>query len=300
MSTAIEWTDEVFNPVVGCRKVSEGCRHCYAKTLHDQRHKAFHAGKKMPAQYEHPFEHVQLKPERLKKPFSWRKPRRVFVNSVSDLFHEDVPFDYIDKVWLVMAYASTHTFQILTKRPERMLEYVTGLRADVGRLKAVKAVLDDPWLSHYASDASFDEFLERVGNPVPNVWLGVSVENQAAAETRIPLLLETPATIRFLSCEPLLGEVNLRYIKTANGAIDSLQPQKDAPRIHWVIAGGESGNQHRPMNLDWARSLRDQCSRTPFFFKQVGGRTPKAGGRLLDGRTHDEFPRARRNEEVAA
>jgi len=291
MSTAIEWTDEVFNPVVGCTKVSQGCKFCYAKTLHDQRHKAFHAGKKMPAQYEHPFEHVQLKPERLKKPFSWRKPRRVFVNSVSDLFHEDVPFDYIDKVWVVMADTPAHTYQILTKRPERMLEYVTGLYENPQRLEQPARELLD--IKSVDPEKVLWHWLGQFKTPSPNVWLGVSVENQDAAEKRIPHLLNTPAAVRFLSCEPLLGEVNLRHIQTDNGAIDSLQPTKakaTEPRIHWVIVGGESGNQHRPMSLDWARSIRNQCSRTPFFFKQVGGRTPKSGGRELDGRTWDEFP----------
>lgn len=275
MSTGIEWTDETWNPVVGCTKVSQGCKFCYAKTLHDKRHKAFHEGKKMPAQYQHPFEIVQLKPERLKKPFSWRKPRRVFVNSVSDLFHEDVPFDYIDKVWVTMANAPAHTYQILTKRPERMLEYVTGLYADIGRLEQpARELLLDNIPPRVDPEQVLWHWLGQFKTPTPNVWLGVSVENMRVIN-RVDILRKTPAALRFLSCEPLLGALEL-----------------DLTGLHWVITGGESGHEARPCDPDWVRSIRDQCVRegVAYLHKQWGGVTPKAKGRELDGRIWNEFP----------
>lgn len=170
VSTGIQWTDETWNPVVGCRKVSEGCRNCYAKELHDRRHKAFKAGKKMLPQYAQPFEVVQLMPDRLEQPLHWRKPRRVFVNSVSDLFHEDVPDEFLDRVFAVMALAGRHTFQVLTKRPDRMRSYVWSKRRVL-----------DPWtarLAHALSDVAVPlgrSWPLTIPWPLPNVWLGVSV-----------------------------------------------------------------------------------------------------------------------------
>jgi protein gp37 len=275
MSTAIEWTDQTWNPVTGCSKVSQGCKFCYAKTWHDRWHKAYHEGKKAPKQYEAPFEQVQLQPQRIKDPYKWRKPQKVFVNSMSDLFHEDVPFDFIDKVWVAMANTPAHTYQILTKRPERMLEYVTGLYENPERLEQpAKELLDIKADAFIAPERILQHWLEQLYTPTPNVWLGVSVEGQAVAD-RVDILRKVPAAVRFLSCEPLLGELTL-----------------ELDGIHWVIVGGESGAKARPMHPDWARSLRNQCQAqgVAFFFKQWGGRTPKAGGRELDGRTWDEFP----------
>jgi protein gp37 len=245
--TKIEWTrgadgsdGYTWNPVVGCTKVSQGCKLCYAKTIHDMRHKAFLAGKAVAPQYSMPFEMVQLMPDRLTWPLSLRQPSRIFVNSVSDLFHEDVPDEFIDQVFAVMALADRHTFQVLTKRPK--------------------------W-------------------PLPNVWLGTSVEDQKAADERIPLLIETPAAIRFLSIEPLLGPVDLTDVRRHDGwRINALTGEEFLPgeivsghlgKIDWVIAGGESGSSKqspRPMHPDWARSLRDQCvaAGVPFLFKQWG------------------------------
>ena len=313
MGTAIEWTDTVWNPVTGCNKVSEGCRNCYAFTLHDVRHKAFTEGKKLPRQYAKPFSEIQLFPGRLLEPLRWKKPRRVFVNSMSDLFHENVPFEFIEKVFAIMEEAYWHTFQVLTKRPERMLEFMT-------------------WYLNRCSD-------EGVGyrhESPKNVWLGVSVENQRAADERIPLLLQTPAAVRFLSCEPLLGPLDLReWLHVHNRmCYDDPGPGHGSPflvcdevnRIDWIIVGGESGPNARPMHPDWVRSLRDQCQAAcvPFFFKQHGewiefqeatnpGRVPhstlvkaafhrfedgtemlrvgnKHAGRLLDGREWNEIP----------
>jgi protein gp37 len=303
--TKIEWTDTTWNPVVGCTKVSAGCWLCYWMPVHDRRHLAWKEGRwpTAPKQYHQPSTVVQQLWERLEQPFHWRKPRRVFVNSLSDLFHEQLPFEFIHRVFAVMLNTPRHTYQILTKRPERMLEFA---RWEMERAKKEEDYI--PW-------------------PLPNVWLGTSVEDQRAADGRIPLLMQVPAAVRFLSCEPLLGAVDLRM---TNGLVHG----EDAAdfRLDWVICGGESGGKARPMHPDWARSLRDQCAwaGVPFFFKQWGEwlpgcqpecptgpayrwatgdgkiRTPqyfaetkempfarvgkKRAGRLLDGVTHDAFP----------
>lgn len=233
--SAIEWTDATWNPVTGCTKLSPGCANCYAEaiTLRFGSGAPFFSGRAS----------VRLHHERLGLPLKWRAPRRIFVNSMSDLFHENVPLDFIQRVFTVMASASDHTFQILTKRHLRLRE--------------LAPLLDWP----------------------PNVWIGVSVENQDWAEYRIPSLLSVPARVRFLSVEPLLGPVDLGpYL----GGLE------------WVIVGGESGARARPIHPDWVRAIRDNCMEagTPFFFKQWGGRTSKAGGRLLDGRSHDDSPTA--------
>lgn len=292
MSTGIEWTDEVWNPVVGCSKVSAGCKNCYAFELHGKRHKAHQAGKKMPEQYREPFTTVQLKPERLDMPLRWRKPRKVFVNSVSDLFHEQVPDEFIWRVFGIMAQAPRHTFQVLTKRPERMASFTND---PLWHSKLAKGAVD-------ANPGELVRFSDLVVWPLTNVHLGTSVEDEGAI-VRVLHLLRTIAAVRFLSCEPLLGALHLGRIKASNGAfVDALRGDVMTPGgeiyaaapggIDWVIAGGESGPRFRPLDLDHARSLRDQCvaAGVPFLFKQVGGMTPKSGGRLLDGREWHEFP----------
>lgn len=282
MTTKIEWSEMVWNPVVGCTKVSQGCKHCYAKDLHDKRHKAYLAGKAMPQQYAEPFERVQLMPERLEVPLHWKKPRTVFVNSVSDLFHEDVPFEFIDKVFAVMALTPQHTYQVLTKRPERMRDYMTTPE----RAEEIGYRAYDVWEeSGLAANGDVASALIRGGAacalqeasspwPLLNVWMGVSVEDQAAADQRIPVLLETPAAVRFLSCEPLLGPVALG---TPNNWLDAFGG------IDWVIVGGESGSGARPCNVAWIRSIVEQCKAagTACFVKQLG-----------TGYVHDsEYPR---------
>jgi len=246
--TSIHWTNDTWNPVTGCTRVSAGCDHCYAFAQHDMRHVAWKRGRfpTAPAQYHLPFSRVQLLTDRLDDPLHWRKPRRVFVNSMSDLFHDTVPDSYIAEVFAVMQRAAQHSFQVLTKRPERMARLCRDLL---------------PLL--------------------PNVWLGTSVEHQSAADERIPLLLNTPAAVRFLSCEPLLGEVDLSAYLSVDGA----------RRLDWVIVGGESSPHHRPMQLDWARSIREQCqvADAAFFFKQSSGMRP-GRGRELDGRLWEELP----------
>jgi len=230
--SAIEWTETTWNPVTGCGQISPGCAHCYAKTFAER-------WRGVPGHhYEQGFD-LRLWPERLDQPLRWRRPRMIFVNSMSDLFHEDIPPDYITEVFAVMTAASWHTFQILTKRPERLT-----------------AMADDlPWPS--------------------NVWMGVSIENRRFVH-RADCLRRVPAAIRFISAEPLLGP------------LEGL----DLTDIQWLIAGGESGHRHRPVRREWIRDLRDHCARADvaFFFKQWGGRSPKAGGRELDGRTWDQLP----------
>lgn len=338
METAIEWTDAVWNPVTGCSKVSEGCRNCYAFALHDMRHKAFMEGKKLPQQYAKPFSEIQLFPDRLEQPLKWKKPRRVFVNSMADLFHPDVPFDFIDQVFAVMALCPQHTFQILTKRPERMLEYLTKPTSpfSIDKLADISPYMEEwGWISpeDAANIAPPGSALPKWPEwPLPNVWLGTSVENQKAADERITLLLQTPAAVRFLSCEPLLGPVDLQKVRYKDqvtiNALTGMHDWKYPPanpeqRIHWVIVGGESGQNARPMHPDWVKSLRDQCqdAGVPFFFKQWGEWAPgsnfldlipsgtshnfgqdlddnqsvwkvgkKKAGRLLDGQEWNQFP----------
>lgn len=295
--TRIEWTDATWNPVTGCTKVSPGCDHCYIARTPPFRI----AGRKFNQPGTGGTTGVQLHPERLDQPLRWKRPRRVFVNSLSDLFHDEVPDDFIAHVFAVMALARQHTFQVLTKRHGRMRSL---LNSDTFR----RSMYD--WL------VSIDH--QKISNnrlawPLPNVWLGVSVEDQKRAEMRIPALLGTPAAVKFLSCEPLLGPVDLRLVCTC---------EECGGGIDWVIAGGESGRDARPAHPDWVRGLRDQCeaSRVAFFFKQwgewvteqqapnditlpgwawmaYGEHEPafyrvgkRAAGRELDGQTWDEMP----------
>lgn len=250
--TGIEWTDSTWNPVSGCTQVSAGCDNCYALTLANRLLRAQYTRRApeddTPAKREDPFA-VRVWPERLEEPFSWRQPRRVFVNSMGDLFHSDVPKAFVRAVFEVMLAADQHVYQLLTKRPSRMERFVRE-NAD----------------------------LFENGTVPPHIWLGTSIESQRVA-FRVDHLRRVKAAVLFLSCEPLLGPVRL-----------------DLRSIHWVISGGESGIKHRPLCLDWVRDLRDDClqHRVPFFFKQVGGRTPKAGGRTLDGRTWSEYPQIAR------
>ena len=230
--SAIEWTESTWNPVTGCSKVSPGCAHCYAETFAER-----WRGVRGNA-YEQGFD-LKLWPSRLDYPLRWKRPRMIFVNSMSDLFHEDIPFEYVQRVFSVMHEASHHTFQVLTKRHEQLSE--------------LAPLLDWP----------------------PNVWMGVSIENKRWT-LRADHLREVPAAVRFISAEPLLGPVT----------------GLDLTGIHWLIAGGESGPGHRPVDADWIRGLREQCRQegVAFFFKQWGGIRAKSGGRLLDGREWNELP----------
>ena len=256
----ISWTDATWNPVTGCSQVSPGCAHCYAKTLTER--------------FNGPgsFDTVVLHPKRLRLPMSWKKPRRVFVNSMSDLFHQDVPFEFIDRVFAIMALTPQHTYQVLTKRPERMQEYMGSdaeERADaVG--EAIYAMS-----GKYASGDPADDDMVDLQWPIPNVILGVSAENQHWLDQRVPILLDTPAAVRFVSVEPMLGPVGARgylpsLIPTLRGA------DRDAAGLDWVIVGAESGPGRRLFDLQWARDLKAQCDAAgvAYFFKQAGGAKP--------------------------
>lgn len=294
--SAIHWTDATWNPLVGCSRVSEGCRKCYAeREAYRQEHnlgQPKYAGTtKWVSKPDGPRGEprwtglVALWEPVLDQPLQWRKPRRIFVNSMSDLFHEQVPDEWIDRIFGVMAQASQHTFQVLTKRPERMRDYV-GIMADryTRQARGVR-------VARAGSPVSIpDDAPGGMDWPLPNVWLGVSVEDQATADTRIPLLLQTPAAVRFLSVEPLLGPVDLApkdsVVKMLspfygpNGFDETgSQPVRERrswhfPNVNWVIVGGESGPGARPCHLRWIRGVRDQCrgAGVPIFVKQAGSR----------------------------
>lgn len=276
-NSAIEWTEATWNPLLGCDRVSAGCDRCYAITTATIR--AGNPHPRVAAAFEGLTERrdgrldwtgrINLLPDRLAQPLTWRKPRRIFVNSQSDLFHKDVPEDYIADVFAVMALAGQHTFQVLTKRHGRMRSLLKSpdFRKATQRATLVRAGSKAPWLV-------------EPWWPLRNVWLGVSVEDQRWANTRVPALLDTPAAVRWLSCEPLLGPVDLReavrdqrYACHAcefgnEGDCNTHRPE----RLDWVVAGGESGPGSRPMHPEWPRTLRDQCVKAgvPFFFKQWG------------------------------
>ncbi|GLY21662.1 phage Gp37/Gp68 family protein [Micromonospora sp. NBRC 101691] len=319
MTTTIEWTEETWNPTTGCDRISAGCDNCYAATL-AKRLKAMGSAKYQTdgdPRTSGPGFGVAVHPDTLTAPLHWRQPKRIFVNSMSDLFHARVPREFVARVFAIMAATPQHTYQVLTKRPDRMARIVNDLA----------------WRSSvYLRESTLDlrgPARDIPPWPLPNVWLGTSVEDQKAADLRLPALLDTPAAVRWLSCEPLLGPVNLGQW------LDRVEPDGHEydqavgniswyrRRLGWVVVGGESGHRARPMHPDWARSLRDQCvdAEIPFFFKQWGNWVPpsqmpedtfmswdvengtgaydrdqpwrvgkKAAGRSLDGRTWDQYP----------
>jgi protein gp37 len=307
--TAIAWTNSTWNAAIGCSHVSEGCRFCYAEELATRfgwTKKAWTAPNAA--------ENVILKPHKLDLPLRWQEPRRIFVNSLSDVFHEQISDDYIDLMFAVMAASPRHTYQILTKRPKRMRDYVNALT--LGRLDNAWAYLiqTNDWVNRHGKNMTLDAMHRYLALPLDNVWLGTSVEAQREADERIPLLLQTQAVVRFLSCEPLLGPVSLyRWLSSMKDRDDHLASHltdglwHDAcafcvnrrrhggtgveRSIDWAIIGGESGPNFRPMDLDWARSLRDQCveAGVAFFYKQNSNRRP-GQDTLLDGREWHQFP----------
>lgn len=314
----IEWCDATWNPIVGCSRVSAGCENCYAE--------------KVAYRFKHitKFENVvcEDKPKwnnsvffddkALEMPLRWKKPRRIFVCSMGDLFHKNVPDIWIDKVFAIMALCPQHTFMVLTKRPERMREYINsndhngcGLDYQLGtELRPLMEIA-------IKKGVRFPPF----ALPLPNLWLGVSVENQETANERIPILLDTPAAVRFISAEPLLGPIDLKRISQdfddgTGFFVDNCLNGKrfnqeygdydnEASKLDWVIVGGESGKNARAMLPDWVRKLRDDCeiADVPFFFKQWGEFLPftnptgvarvgkKTAGNHLDGKQHLEFPK---------
>jgi protein gp37 len=235
--SAIEWTDATWNPVTGCTKISAGCGNCYAARFSER----FRGVPGHP--YENGFD-LQLRPERVEQPLQWREAKMIFVNSMSDLFHKEVSFSFVDRVFDTMEKAHWHKFQILTKRSSRLRHYVNSRYLD--------------------------------GSAPQHIWLGTSIED-GSKKSRARHIQATNAAVRFLSIEPLIGPM---------GKID-------LEGIHWVIVRGESGPRARPMLVEWAREVRDQCeaAEVPFFFKQWGGLRPKSGGRLLDGREWSEWPK---------
>lgn len=304
--SSIEWTDSTWNVVTGCDRVSAGCDRCYALAL-AARLKAM-GNPRYRRDGEPPTSGpgfgVALHPDLLTVPFRWTKPRRVFVNSMSDLFHAEVPTEFVARVFAAMALAPRHTFQVLTKRPQRMAR----LLASDDFVRAVGRAMDGlagslPPGEPLALDrcCRSDRGAMPPAWPLPNVWVGVSVESRDVA-WRIDWLVRTPAAVRFLSCEPLLGYIDLApwLWRSPRGAprhsVGAVNPAIDARQdvLQWVITGGESGPGHRPLDPDWARALRDQCveAGVAYFHKQNGGRTPKVGGRLLDGREWNEMPPA--------
>lgn len=266
--TKIEWTDATWNPITGCSIVDAGCTNCYAMQLAGTRlkHHPSRAGLTRETGGRPKWTgEVRFNKQWLDQPLRWRRPRMIFVCAHGDLFHESVPDTWIDQVFAVMALAPRHTFQVLTKRPDRAAEYLAySARA--------ATVLPVELLARNSIAAQRDHW------PLPNVWLGTSASDQASADLRIPQLLDCPAAVRFVSAEPLLGPLILSRLKFSGGAeIDALRGRdletgRLGPALDLVIAGGESGRGARPMHPDWARSLRDQCvaSGVPFFFKQVG------------------------------
>ena len=234
--SAIEWTDATWNPVTGCTKVSKGCDNCYAERFSER----FRGVKS------HPFEtgfDLTLRPERMEHPLKWRNSKRIFVNSMSDLFHKEIPVDFIHQVFDTMEKSHWHQFQVLTKRSPRMRDFVNSRYGKI--------------------------------TPPDNIWLGVSIEDTSAF-SRLRHLKETKSSVRFISFEPLLGPLG----------------EIDLSNIHWVIAGGESGPKARTVEVEWIREIRDQCKeqKVAFFFKQWGGKTPKAGGNILDKKQWLEYP----------
>jgi protein gp37 len=322
----ITWTDATWNPIRGCSRVSEGCRNCYAERVayrfsgpggpFEGLVRVNAAGKRQP-QWNGT---VRVVEEHMLDPLKWKRPRRIFVNSMSDLFHENLADDTIDRVFAVMALCPQHSFQVLTKRPERMLAYLKQAFSEQQMQRWVDAARRDAIVNLSPRDEAALVDLEW---PLPNVWLGVSVEDQKTADERIPLLLQTPAAVRWISAEPLLGPIDLEELPSFSGIgryLDSLSnagaEDADIPsKLDWVVVGGESGSGARPMHPDWARSLRDQCvaAGVAFHFKQWGEWLPamcdgapgdfqhitsnepslvgkRKAGRLLDGRTWDEYP----------
>lgn len=316
--TGISWTDSTWNPIRGCSRVSEGCRHCYAETTayrfkgEGQAYEGLAVLKNGHASWTGKVDWVD---EHWGDPLRWSKPRRIFVNSMSDLFHENVPDLWIDKIFAVMQHAQSrgHTFQVLTKRPQRMYDYFANPLLYTRWMRAtdiVRMIWPKLPIMPLSDPAKY---------PLQNVWLGVSVENQKSADERIPLLLRTPSAVRFLSCEPLLGPLDLEYPKTmypdgpptcCSGTQETECGCQGKPveppmlyGIDQIIIGGESGPRARPCHLSWVRSLIAQAARwrVATFFKQMGGNIPdedqKEIQRLLGHSVHDrkgsdinEFP----------
>lgn len=300
--TNIAWTDASWNPIVGCSIVSPGCTNCYAQKMAHriQTMEGERTGRPDASHYFGTTKVVNGNPvwtglmrqapeHILLQPLKWRRPRKIFVNSMSDLFHENVPDEWIDRVFAVMALCPQHTFQVLTKRSKRMQHYLTHWAAGGNHIWQAGQKIAMPKGRH-KPDTCW---------PLPNVWLGVSCEDQQRADERVPDLLATPAAVRFVSAEPLLGPIEFKSRKQTlseaetknwlNGAWqvadgDYFKTGWSPTKLDWIIVGGESGPGHRPMQIEWAEAIRQQCEAagTAFFFKQDSGAKPGQRGRASD------------------
>ena len=272
--TGIEWTDATWNPVTGCTKVSPGCKHCYAKRVFPRVY-----GRQIINHVDGPrprvFENVWTHPDRLPMPIHWRRPRRIFVNSMSDLFHENVPFGFVDEVLAVAVLSPQHTFQILTKRAERMfnyfdydlrIRYVVQAIYNLARQEKIKDIPQWDW-------------------PLRNVHMGISAENQETYDERVHWLNKTPARVRWISAEPLLGPIDMNLeSKVPSGQESELDNPDRLDLVDWVVVGGESGPEARPMHPEWVAQIRHECQRAgvPFLFKQWGEWTSQPTHKQLD------------------
>ncbi|MBE9038610.1 phage Gp37/Gp68 family protein [aff. Roholtiella sp. LEGE 12411] len=282
MPTNISWADETINPIVGCSRVSPGCQKCYAASAaNSPRLKQFPQYQAV-SKWDGAVEFVN---SQLLKPLHWRKPKKIFVCSMGDLFHANVPFEWIDQIIAVIALCPQHTFQILTKRPERALEYFSQPKLWVKWYEAALAHLWGAIGENFGGLINLQQYFIEQPSPLPNLWLGTSVENQQTADKRIPILLQIPAVVRFLSCEPLLGEIDLKIIP------------------NWVICGGESGPNSRPCHIEWLESIVRQCqaSNTSVFVKQLGANAILQNQRFQTrdkkGGDIEEFPQQLRIRE---
>ncbi len=283
VESKIAWTDATWTIVTGCSKVSQACASCYAEELSLRR-----GWSKLPWTAANARENVKLHEDRLSWPLKWRQPKKIFVTSMGDLFHEEVPFSFIVKVFAVMQLAQRHTFQLLTKRTQRMAEFYDWLlHSPEGKSAWLKAVVGAPqgelegWSTEW---------------PFRNIWCGTTVEDQKNADERIPWLLQVPAAVHWLSMEPLLGPVDLTRATGSTVFDTGGEGPRDKAPIDWIVVGGESGKNFRPLEMAWARDLRDQCSlaRTAYFYKQGSGRMPGNAPYLVeeDGRkmAYRQFP----------
>jgi len=279
----IEWTNKTWNPIVGCSKCSPGCDNCYAEkmanrlacmSVKDDRSEMFRVDSK--GKYAMVTNNGKWNGKTffseidLNKPYQWKKPRMIFVCSMGDLFHESVPFEWVNQVMAIIAICQQHTFQILTKRPERMKQYFAPIGGTTRR----------DWVASKMARKLNVSTLKFPDWPLPNLWLGVTAENQVMADKRIPILLQIPAAIRFVSVEPMLGPVDIHP--------HGLSP--DRPLLDWVICGGETGHNARPIHCIWVQALKEQCrlANVPFFFKSWGGKN-KSNHRI-DGIEYHQFP----------
>jgi protein gp37 len=279
--TEINYLDSAWNVVTGCTPVSAGCAHCYARRIHDRRHKAYLAGKGMPKQYATPFGTVQCLEDRLDQPLRWRRPRRIGVCFTGDLFHEQVPDEFIDKVFAIVAMSGMeHRFFALTKRAERMHAYFTASNRPASiDAAALRLLLANPAIANACDGHVCFVQPHLLGGlkywPIENLWLGVSCEDQATADSRIPILLQTPAARRWVSYEPALAAVDFTSIHDAEYDVpfDALHGFCErSVKIDWLVTGGQSGPGARPCDVAWIRRVVEQCKAAdcPVWVKQLG------------------------------